>query len=102
MSEFDTNIYKSLIQNVSKLLSNDSLKDLTITFKKSDAKFKVHKCLLASASPTFALLLLDHTKEFKLDEDPETFELLLKYLFVLIDYLWLDSLFISYFAEVSI
>lgn len=78
MSEFDTNIYKNLVQNVSKLHSNDSLKDVTITFMNSDAKFKVHKCLLVSASPVLALVLLDHIKEYKLDEDPETFELLLK------------------------
>uniref|UniRef100_A0AC34QS03 BTB domain-containing protein n=1 Tax=Panagrolaimus sp. JU765 TaxID=591449 RepID=A0AC34QS03_9BILA len=45
------------------LLDDEKFKDFTI--RVGDQAFKVHKCVLAIASPVFAAMIESHTKEFK-------------------------------------
>lgn len=84
MPEFEFKAYQNLINRLSKLAFDDSRKDVTFTFEKSDAKIKAHKSILEAASSVFKTMFsgkFAEEEEVKITEiRPDVFQLLIKYL----------------------
>lgn len=83
MPEFDFKIYRNLIGRLSKLVLDDSRKDVIFTFEGCGTTIKAHKNILEAVSSVFKTMFsgkFAEKEEVKITEiRPEIFQLLIKY-----------------------